>query len=372
MKINFISTEDLNIVSGGWSGINCRLIEQLSKFFEINYIGPIKPTSFPFEKLVSKIKRIAGFRGSFHFLSEKRLDLVKNIVLQKLSSEAEYNFFFGQMPWTNCYFDKPYGVYLDACFPTYLEVYSKPNQFEKKDIARISALEKQWLLNANHLFFGSFWALHEAEKHYSCKFNNAEVVWVGGNIAIPQVDKYERGLDFLFISLNFEKKGGYVCVETIQKIREIYPEATLTIIGQQPPASILSLDGIIYAGLLNKKDPKDLVKFIGVLEKAFFLIHPTVMDTMGAVIIEAGYYGCPSIAPKSFGIPELIKDNESGILIDAPFNAGDFAQPLLELIKHKSRYSAVRHEVRKFTTNRLTWNAVGDRIINSVCNSSSD
>ncbi|MFD2244909.1 glycosyltransferase [Pontibacter ruber] len=366
MKINFISTEDLKSISGGWNGTNSKIFEQLSKVFNLNYIGPVNPKSIASEKLFSKIKRILGLRGNFHFLSDKRLFHIKDIVSEQLDPLADYNFFFGQMVWTKCYFNKPYGVYLDACFPTYLSIYSSPESFDIKDVERIKTLEKEFLLNATNLFFGSYWALHEAEKHYSCKFHNAEIVWVGGNIPIPQVDAYEGGKDFLFISLNFEKKGGYICVEAFQKIKSAYPESTLTIIGQKPPASVLGINGIVYAGLLKKTNLKDFEKFKELLGKAFFLIHPTIMDTMGAVLIESGYYGCPSIVPKSFGIPEFVLDQVTGIVVDTPFNAEDFSQPLLDIIKDKKRYFSLRSEARKYTTSKLTWEVIGQKITDSV------
>src|SRR5690606_30141521 len=110
------------------------------------------------------------------------------------------------------------------------------------------------------------------------------------------------------------KKGGYVCVKAFEIIRQKNPSAQLIIIGQQPPQEVVQHEGITYAGLLDKNNPADLNYFQGILEKTFFLIHPTTMDTMGAVIIEAGYYGCPTIAPKSFGIPELIHNNDTGIV----------------------------------------------------------
>src|SRR5690606_25571477 len=103
----------------------------------------------------------------------------------------------------------------------------------------------------------------------------------------PEADTFTGNLNFLFISLNFEKKGGLVCVKVFEEIKKIYPKSTLTIIGQRPPTDIVIKPGIIYAGLLRKTVFEEHEKFRQILSNTFLLIHPTEMDTMGAVLIEA-------------------------------------------------------------------------------------
>lgn len=83
---------------------------------------------------------------------------------------------------------------------------------------------------------------------------------------------------------------------------------------------------------------------------------------MGAVIIEAGYYGCPSIAPKSFGIPELIIKNQTGLIIDIPFTSEDFYNKIISLIENKIIYQNMRKQVRDFTIENLSWHSIGKKI----------
>lgn len=370
MKINYITDFPLSEVSGGWSGINFKMHEQLSRYFEINYIGAINPKSYIVKRVISKLKRTIGLKGEFHFFSEQRLNIISKEIQTKLNSTADMNFFFGQTPWVNCQFNQKYALYMDACFPTYMEIYKDKLTFNDRDLARISKSEEQWLSKAETIFIGSDWAWNEMQKHYDMlREKQKKTIWTGGNIAIPDEDIFDNTKNLLFISLNFEKKGGFIAVDAFKLLKAKYPNLTLTIIGQKPPAGILAIEGINYAGFLNKNKAEHLDIFIKVLSKSFMLIHPTVMDTMGAVIIEAGYYGCPAIAPRSFGIPELIKENETGYLVNTPFKSEDFADTISKLFDNQSLYLKMRKSVREHTINTLSWNAIGkvmsQRIINS-------
>lgn len=364
--INYITTESVQSSSGGWSGINLRLYQELKKNHEINYIGPVNPSSNPFEKFYSKIRRITGKKGDFHFYSENRLRKIAEIVESRREKNATYNFFFGNTPWLKINPEAPYGVYLDASFPTYLNLYSKPEAFDESDIKRISDQERYWLKNATHLFFGSNWAREEAFKHLDFTHKNSHVVCTGGNVPIPCNDNFEGNFNFLFISLNFHKKGGVLCWEAFKDLRESFPSARLQVIGEQPPQNILDTPGVHYLGKLDKNNPEDLRLLTETLSKAFFLIHPTTMDTMGAVIVEAGYYGCPSIAPKSFGIPDLIKDKETGILLDLPLKKEQISEEIIFYLQNHQRYQEMRTKVRKFTMQNYSWNAIGEKISQTI------
>lgn len=365
-KINFITNLPLNEVSGGWSGINLRLHRELKKRFEIKYIGPINPQSFFLEKAVSKLQRSFGLKGRFQFFSQRRLEKINQIIKNEIDSDASYNFFFGNTPWIQYTSCVPYGVYMDACFGTYLNVFSEPGKFQTKDVKRICDAEKEWLQNARQIFFGSTWAMEETFKQYGFRHPGATVVCTGGNVPEPKEDTFENDYLFLFISLNFEKKGGIECVAAFKKIKEKFPTAELKIIGQKPPEKILQIEGVEYAGLLRKDVPEELNKLTQYISKACFLIHPTMMDTMGAVILEAGYFGCPTIAPNRFGIPDLIINNKTGLLLDVPFLPSDITEMILKILEDKNGYHKMRKEVREFTTKERSWNSIGNKIVEKI------
>jgi len=64
-KINYVTNLKLVSQSGGWSGINFRIYSELSKYFDVGLYEGISPKPFLWEKVVSKIRRVCGFRGDF-------------------------------------------------------------------------------------------------------------------------------------------------------------------------------------------------------------------------------------------------------------------------------------------------------------------
>jgi len=86
--------------------------------------------------------------------------------------------------------------------------------------------------------------------------------------------------------------------------------------------------------LVLELELKGRVKFIGLVKDvpAFmsnldFFVLPSKREAFGIVLIEAGLLGVPVLASNIDGIPEIIKDEERGILFD-PMRSDDLAKKL--------------------------------------------
>ena len=363
LRVNFISNLGLDDTSGGGNGRNVAMHQSLSEYFALKFVGPISPASDYPAKVVSKLRRVNGRPGSFHFFSERRLRKIAGLVAQEVDQHADCDFFHGSTPWILYNSPRPYFVNVDTCFSTYVDVYHEREKFSADDIKRICDLEAEWLSRAERVFFGTQWALEKAVTDYGISRSNLSAVGAGGSMTPPDIDRYDGGMNFLFIALDFERKGGHICVEAFSKVRRSFPNACLTLIGERPPTEVLNLPGVSYEGFLRKSESTELRRLEELYATAFALVHPTSSDIQPLVISEAGYYGCPSIATKSFGIPELINDRVTGFLIETPLTADAFASRMLELCENNAQYLAIRKAVRSHTTANLTWPAVGKHIV---------
>ena len=363
MRVNFISNLELSETSGGWSGINVAIHEQLGKEFDVRFVGPINPGNDYAAKLISKVRRMNGQPGAFHFFSSHRLQKISKLVDQGVDKAADCDFFHGQTPWIIYESERPYFAYTDACFSTYVDIYHERSEFSSGDLKRICAREARWLSRASRVFFGTRWALERAVTDYQISSSNLSAVGAGGSMSVPEQDLYEGGTTFLFISRDFTGKGGPLCAEAFERVRELVPDACLSIVGERPPDYILNMPGIHYEGLLRKSIPVELTKLETLYARAFALIHPTSADLQPLVISEAGYFGCPSITARSFGIPELIEDGVTGLLVEPPLTAEVFAEQMLRLCRDKTKYLSMRRAVRKRATKGFTWQVVGNRIV---------
>jgi glycosyltransferase involved in cell wall biosynthesis len=365
-RINFITNFAAADATGGWNGISAQLFEGLSKYFEVSYVGPVNPLPDYPAKLLSKLRRLCGLPGNFQFFSQRRLRNIAAELHRRTDDAASYDFFHGQTPWIAYESPRPYAVYMDACFSTYLDVYHQRSDFCGRDVQRICRREAAWLSGAANVFAGSRWAIGSTVRSYSISSANFHPVWVGGCADVPETCSSPSGRNFVFIGLDFLRKGGRLCADAFRIVQHKHPEATLTFVGERPPPDVLSLPGVRYAGFLRKTVAEERKRFEEILSKAFALIHPTTMDTMGMVLIEAGYYGCPAITTNDFGIPELVKDGVSGFLIDPPLTSSAFGAKMLQLCKDQTMYLKMREAARAITTTKLTWEAVTQRIVEHI------
>ena len=369
-RINYISNLDPANFSGGWSGINFNLIKILERYFDVNYCGPINPPVGIFEKIISILKKKVAGLGSFYFFSNGRLNRIAKKVNASIDSQAYADFFFGQTSWIKCNTQRIYFTYIDVAFPDYLENYVGLKGWDLKDIDRINKLEKEFLDGAKCVFFTSEWARENAVKKLGLvNIANQVVVKVAGNIPIPSADvyKYKKGLlKLLFISLKFHEKGGIECYKAFIALKLIYPEAVLNIIGEEPPLNVLKEPGIFYHGKLNKENQEEFRKFEKILSESSFLIHPTKMDATPTVIAEAGYFGCPAIAPNAFGIPDMIIDGSTGVLLHSRDYPQEIAARVNYYFSDENNYLSLREACRDYSIKQLSWEGIGRKIFSEM------
>lgn len=75
------------------------------------------------------------------------------------------------------------------------------------------------------------------------------------------------------------------------------------------------------------------------MRRAAIYVQPSTAEALGLALQEAMYFGCACIGARAGGIPELVKDGETGRLVEAG-NAGQLALALEELIENPERRAA--------------------------------
>ena len=92
-----------------------------------------------------------------------------------------------------------------------------------------------------------------------------------------------------------------------------------------------------------------------------FLLAPR-NEAFGLVFVEAGYAGLPSIATRVGGIPEIIEEGRSGILVE-PLNPAALADALRKL----GNDPALRAQMGRSARERISQFFTIDRMIDSYC-----
>jgi len=72
------------------------------------------------------------------------------------------------------------------------------------------------------------------------------------------------------------------------------------------------------------------------MRRAAIYVQPSFWEALGLALQEAMFCGCACIGSRAGGIPELIRENETGLLFE-PGNSAQLAGALEQLIANEKR-----------------------------------
>jgi glycosyltransferase involved in cell wall biosynthesis len=135
-------------------------------------------------------------------------------------------------------------------------------------------------------------------------------------------------------------KGHEVLFRAVASIRDELPELIVEVAGDGPldaelrgAASSLGLDDVVsFSGRVAPATP--------VLERAEIVVVPSHGEGFGMVALEAMERGRPVIASAVGGLPEIVEDGRTGLLVP-PGDADALAGAILELAADRSRAAAM-------------------------------
>lgn len=155
-----------------------------------------------------------------------------------------------------------------------------------------------------------------------------------------------------------ECKGYMFFLKAMPKILEHVPEARFIFVGEGPLRSKLEKmsrelkveQNIIFLGVR-----RDIPEILSAMD---LFVLPSIVEGFGIVLLEAMAMGKPVIASRVGGIPEIVKDGVTGILVE-PASPSDLASSIVKLLKDpleaKRIGEAGREEVkRRFTAEAMT------------------
>lgn len=152
-----------------------------------------------------------------------------------------------------------------------------------------------------------------------------------GRLGVPR-----DALLILFVAATMDNpwKGLHFLVEAMPVIREKFPEANFMAVGEEKKG----IEWPVPVRVLGAKTEKEMAS---IYAAADLLVVPSVADNFPNVILEAMACGVPAVGFKIGGIPEAIRDGETGVLAAERTSAG-LAEAIVRLldnvIAHRHRW----------------------------------
>jgi glycosyltransferase involved in cell wall biosynthesis len=194
---------------------------------------------------------------------------------------------------------------------------------------------------------------------------------VAGDLKVPDPnDKRPSGGPFrlLFVGRLVERKGVHVLIEAVGELQRKYSVA-LEIVGDGPDRP--QLEAIVVSRELS-----DLIRFHGAISAeqlelqylqcdAFVL--PAIVDSkgdtegLGVVLIEALSNGKPVIASDVGGIPDIVQDGRTGLLVP-PGDVGALAQAITRYIDEPGLARRLAELGRQHVEDVFSWERITEKL----------
>lgn len=134
---------------------------------------------------------------------------------------------------------------------------------------------------------------------------------------------------FCIASRLVRDKGISEAIQAFSVVAAQYPSATLTILGDGPDKDVFQSQAKDTPGITFLGHQKDPLPYIA---KAAIFIHPTYHEGFSVALVEASVLGRAIIATDVGGNPEIISDDQTGLLVP-PRDSAALAHAMLRLIQ---------------------------------------
>lgn len=125
-------------------------------------------------------------------------------------------------------------------------------------------------------------------------------------------------------------KAQEVAIEAVARLRGRFPRLRLLIVGEGSARPELERRAAAHGDLVHMAGFRD--DTMAVLDAADVLVHPSRQEAFPTALLEAMAAGVPQVATAVGGIPEIVEDGSTGLLVKAPPDPRAFADKLSLLL----------------------------------------
>ena len=164
----------------------------------------------------------------------------------------------------------------------------------------------------------------------------------------------------IFIGRISAEKSVDRCIPIVEEVRKRVPNALLAFVGEGPLYDELRANPPAWATFTGYLSGADLS---AAYASGDVLLFPSTTETLGFAALEAFASGVPVVAAKAGGLPFVVADGETGVLVDPEAPDAAWADPIERILTQpelRERMSAAgRAEAERWTWRASTETVVG-------------
>jgi glycosyltransferase involved in cell wall biosynthesis len=371
IRIGYITTGD-PADRTSWSGTFHYLLKALKEKADVEVFWPLRPAILPWLRALNFVG-LRTLRKRYNYRDSPVLSKAYARLIQRRLKQAHFDLLIapaGLATIAHLRTDIPIVHINDRCLAGALDyhpVLSDLFMFSRRDGV---GLERQALKNSEFTIYGSQWAADEARKHYPEFARKIFSIPFGANLEVLPARPADREspaipLKLLFLGSKWNEKGGPIALEVFQILKKKGVPVKLVICGCHPDPPLNDPD-IIVEGFLDKNDPQQQKKLLDHLTTSDVLIMPTRFEAYGIVLCEAAWYGIPSLATRTGGVPTIIDDGVTGHLFSLEDRGEAYADVIMAWLNDPSKWRSMRMAARRKAEEKLNWPAFVDALLSQV------
>ncbi len=220
-----------------------------------------------------------------------------------------------------------------------------------------------------------------AEDSYRSHFPKKDNIHMLRNYAIipepdvPYYDRFEgydpqKELRLIFVGVLMKYRGAYTMIDIVDKLKDVYPNVTLDLIGRAQPLSIETdlkeaaerLDGRIKLhGYIDWKEMESHFRraHIGLVPIKPF---PNLTGSLATKLYDYMIYGLPFVASNFPLWMEFVKQNPAGITEDAT-DAEAFAKAIANLAESPDKLRELSHNGYRLVREKFSWQKESETLL---------
>jgi len=252
----------------------------------------------------------------------------------------------------------------DAAAHDLVGTYPQFEHLSEAKIAEILRLEERCVARSEMVVTHSRWAARALVEKAGAAPESVVIIPVGTdteNIP-PGVEPTEIDpsgpLEAVFLGRAWERKGLRDAVRAVELLNSRGVPAHLSVLGCEPPDEVLGEHATCF-GAFNRSKPADDQLFESVLKGAHVHLLPSLAECFGISVAEAGSYYTPSIVTNVQGLPDAVRDGETGAVVSSEGTAEELADVMASWYADPDRYRELCVGVREDVEERLNWDEWG-------------
>ncbi|MBL9148477.1 MAG: glycosyltransferase family 4 protein [Phycisphaerae bacterium] len=249
---------------------------------------------------------------------------------------------------------------------TYPRYRRRPSQYH----AECEECETRALRRASFVALAAEAATRSAVEDYGVEPERVSLVPLGCHV-VPEpgeridVEPPTRARTrLLLVASDAERKRVSLAVRAVELLRARGIGAELWHVGA--PHSSLSSRAVRSFGPLRLDREADRAVHRDALRATHISVLPSVGEAFGIAPAESAHFGRPAIVSDAGGLPTVVRDGETGIVLPTSAGPAEWARAVESLVADPARYVRLATEARRRAQLEFTWDRWAERMLDLV------